>query len=118
MCSVDGCGGRKAFLVCEKNLSMVDPDQINFRFGILSITGLSLRRANVVSLILQFLTPDMVGCIATTLGFDRNSVRYQRRCAGAAGVETDCQYPEGKVGCIGRAMSATFFLTWRAPRAR
>ena len=30
---------------------------------------------NLVSLVLQFLTPDMVGRIATTLGFDRSKVQ-------------------------------------------
>ena len=30
---------------------------------------------NLVSLVMQFLTPDMVGRIATTLGFDRNKVQ-------------------------------------------
>ena len=31
--------------------------------------------ANLVSLVMQFLTPDMVGRIATTLGFDRNKAQ-------------------------------------------
>src|SRR5215813_336238 len=30
---------------------------------------------NLVSLVMQFLTPDMVGRVATTLGFDRNKVQ-------------------------------------------
>ena len=30
---------------------------------------------NLVSLVMQFLTPDMVGRIATAFGFDRNKVQ-------------------------------------------
>ena len=30
---------------------------------------------NLVSLVMQFLTPDMVGRIATALGFDHNKVQ-------------------------------------------
>ena len=30
---------------------------------------------NLVSLVMQFLTPDMIGRIATALGFDRNKVQ-------------------------------------------
>ena len=43
------------------------------RFG--ALTEESSMATNLVSLVMQFLTPDMVGRIATALGFDRNKVQ-------------------------------------------
>ena len=40
-----------------------------------SLTEESSMATNLVSLVMQFLTPDMIGRVATTLGFDRNKVQ-------------------------------------------
>jgi hypothetical protein len=49
---------------------------------------------NLVSLIMQFLTPDMIGPIASALGLDRNNTQTAIGAVvpgAAGGVQQDCR---------------------------
>jgi hypothetical protein len=74
---------------------------------------------NLVSLVLQFLTPDMIGRIASAVGLDRNNVQsaigaavpsllagFSRVAARPGGaqklVDADDRYPESEARCFDR----------------